>query len=87
MKPYQIAFLKKIGKTEEAYKGLIVEAIRTRYSLNDELAILRQRDEKPYEYAEYNAYVEQCKAEARAEINAKHTVPVNRVYVPAPREK
>ncbi len=83
MKPYQIAFLIKTGRAEEAYKALVIEKIRTRYTLNDELAMLRQGDEKPEEYAEYNAYVERCKEEARAEINAEHTVPVNRVYVPA----
>ncbi len=32
---------------------------------DDELAILRQRDIKPEEFAEYNAFVEQIKAEER----------------------
>lgn len=39
----------------------IEQLIRKRYSVSDELAILRQRDTKPDEFAEYNAYAEQCK--------------------------
>ncbi|MGI5892442.1 MAG: hypothetical protein ACOX7H_06910 [Bacillota bacterium] len=40
--------------------------IRARYSLSDELALHRQRDSKPDEFAEYNQFVEACKAEAKA---------------------
>lgn len=43
---------------EEAVDG----EIRKRYSVSQEFAILRQRDEKPEEYAQYYAYCEQCKA-------------------------
>lgn len=39
----------------------IEKLIRLRYSMSDELAILRQRDEKPEEFAAYNAYAEECK--------------------------
>ena len=35
----------------------VVDRIREVYSVNDELAILRQRDTKPEEFAEYNAFV------------------------------
>lgn len=53
-------------KTFEAiYGSLIEKKIRERYSLSAELAILRQRDDKPDEFAEYNAYVEQCKDEVK----------------------
>jgi hypothetical protein len=48
------------------YEQRVVNRIRERYSVDDELAILRQRDSKPEEFAEYNAYVEQVKAEERA---------------------
>ncbi len=41
----------------------IEQLIRLRYSISDELAILRQRDTKPDEFAEYNDYAEQCKIE------------------------
>ena len=47
------------------YEQRVVNRIREVYSIDDELAILRQRDSKPYEFAEYNAFVEQIKAEER----------------------
>lgn len=47
------------------YEQRIVNRIREKYSVDDELAILRQRDSKPDEFAEYNEYVEQVKAEER----------------------
>ena len=50
------------------YENLIVEKIRERYSVNEELAILRQRDEKPDEFSNYYSYVEECKSAARAEM-------------------
>lgn len=48
------------------YEQRVVNRIREVYSIDDELAILRQRDTKPEEFAEYNAYVEKVKAEERA---------------------
>lgn len=48
------------------YESEIVRRIRERYTVNQELAILRQRDTKPEEYAEYNAYVEACKDEVKS---------------------
>ena len=50
---------------EAVYGSMIEKKIRLRYSLSAELAILRQRDDKPEEFAKYNAYVEQCKAEVK----------------------
>lgn len=48
------------------YEQRVVNRIREVYSIDDELAILRQRDTKPEEFAEYNAFVEKIKAEERA---------------------
>lgn len=56
---------------EAAYKAAVERLIRERYSVADELGILRQRDTKPQEFAEYNAFAEACKAQARAEIAAE----------------
>lgn len=56
--------------TKAEYKAKIVELIRQRYDQDDENGILRQRDTKPDEFAEYDAYVEQCKAEARQSLAA-----------------
>lgn len=47
------------------YEQRVVNRIREVYSIDDELAILRQRDTKPEEFAEYNAFVEKVKEEER----------------------
>lgn len=56
---------------EELYENLIIRKIRKRYSVNQELAILRQRDTKPAEFAAYNEYVEHCKAYVKQELDIK----------------
>lgn len=53
---------------EQEYENKIVALIRQKYNVNQELAILRQRDAKPEEFAEYNAYVEQCKEQVKNEL-------------------
>ena len=69
MTPEEVAELKT--HTQEAereywlntpYDEAVNTEIRKRYSESQEFAILRQKDEKPEEYAEYYAYCEQCKA-------------------------
>lgn len=45
--------------------------IRKKYSLNAELAVLRQRDTKPEEYQAYNDYAEQCKALVKQEMQGE----------------
>lgn len=60
--------IEKSGRTEELYAARVSAMIRERYSVDAELAILRQRDDKPEEFAAYNAYAEDCKARARAEL-------------------
>lgn len=52
-----------------SYPSLVESKIRQRYSMSDELAILRQRDSKLEEFSQYNAYCEECKEEARQELN------------------
>lgn len=47
------------------YEERVVQLIRERYDLDSELALLRQRDTKPKEFAEYNAYCEECKSKAK----------------------
>ena len=53
------------GTLDIPYEQRIVNRIREVYSIDDELAILRQRDTKPEEFAEYNAFVEKVKEEER----------------------
>lgn len=48
------------------YDEAVDAEIRKRYTVSQEFAILRQRDEKPKEYAEYYAYCEECKALVKA---------------------
>lgn len=50
------------------YENIIVSKIREKYTIDQEIALLRQRDTKPEEFAKYNAYVEQCKLEAKEDI-------------------
>ena len=49
----------------------IDKRIRAKYTISNELAILRQRDDKPEEFAEYYAFAEQCKADVKAEFGIK----------------
>lgn len=45
-----------------SYDEAVNAKIRERYAESQEFAILRQKDEKPEEYAVYYAYCEECKA-------------------------
>lgn len=54
------------GEPVPPYKERVISRIRGRYSADDEIALLRQRDTKPEEFAQYNAFVEQIKEEERA---------------------
>ena len=44
------------------YSEAVNAKIRERYTESQEFAILRQKDEKPEEYAAYFDYCEKCKA-------------------------
>ena len=59
---------KTAKQVQSEYENAVNAKIREKYTLSQELAILRQQTEKPEEYAEYYAYCEQCKTTARAEI-------------------
>lgn len=66
--PEEIAEMKKRATEQERqywlaipYDEAVDVEIRKKYSISQEFAILRQRDEKPVEYAEYYVYCEQCK--------------------------
>ena len=61
----------EMGKTPMGmpYEQRVVSRIRAVYSVDDELAILRQRESKPEEFAEYFAFAEKIKAEERAREN------------------
>lgn len=52
------------------YDEAVNAEIRKRYTESQEFAILRQKDEKPEEYAEYYAYCEKCKADVKSKKGA-----------------
>ena len=50
------------------YEERVEQLIRERYSLNEELAIQRQRDTKVDEFNAYYEYCEECKQKAKEEL-------------------
>lgn len=54
--------------TERIKDLRIQRMIRTRYSFNAELAILRQRDTKPEEFNTYFAFCEDCKSKVAEQM-------------------
>jgi hypothetical protein len=58
-------------KRQDYYGEMVELLIRKKYTVGAELAILRQRDEKPAEFAEYNAYAEECKSAAKKILAGK----------------
>lgn len=50
-----------------SYEERVVSLIRQKYSLDEELAIQRQRDTKPDEFQLYFEYCEACKKQAATE--------------------
>lgn len=71
MTPQEEAFYSNIKVSNSVsesdnYADRVVQRLRMFYSIDDELAILRQRDTKPEEFKRYNDLVEQIKAEEKA---------------------
>ena len=58
---------RKQKQDNDEYENKVVTLIRKKYNVNQELAILRQRDTKPLEYQEYYDYVEKCKKQVKNE--------------------
>ncbi|MEG0500209.1 MAG: hypothetical protein RR550_03690 [Rikenellaceae bacterium] len=50
------------------YDELVEKYIREKYSVSEEFALLRQRNEKPDEFQLYYVYAEECKERARSEM-------------------
>lgn len=59
---------KKNNAVAAVYENEVIKLIRKRYTINQELAILRQRDTKPDEFEEYNTFVEECKKTVKRDI-------------------
>ena len=50
---------------EPTYNELVVEEIRKEYSIDDELAILRQKESKIEEFERYNSFCESVKSKIK----------------------
>lgn len=62
-------------ETGTSYNEEVNSMIRQRYSLSEELAILRQRDSKPDEFEAYNEYAEYCKVEVKRRMIEERSSP------------
>lgn len=62
-------------ETGTNYNEEVNSMIRQRYSLSEELAILRQRDSKPDEFEAYNEYAEYCKVEVKRRMIEERSSP------------
>ncbi|MDR0606384.1 MAG: hypothetical protein LBG80_19080 [Bacteroidales bacterium] len=56
------------------YGTWISMCIREKYSIDDEIAILRQREEKPTEFQEYYEYCESCKLRVKQRNSENNVV-------------
>lgn len=59
--------------TAEEYEQRVNELIRLEYTESQEFSLLRQKEDKMEEYAEYYAYCEQCKLRAKMELSERTT--------------
>ncbi len=67
MKDRNYLLMQKNGVADAYYGDRVNALVRERYSLSEELSLLRRREETPEAFAAYTAYVEACKTKARAE--------------------
>ncbi len=58
-------------KMSASREQVIAAVIAGRYSINDQIAILRQKDSKPEEYRAFFDFAEEVKAKVTAEFAAK----------------
>lgn len=62
------AQMESIQQPAISYDQLVSDLIRAKYTVDQELAINRQRDTKPEEFQEYFDFCEQCKQKAHEQI-------------------
>ena len=73
MTPEEVSTMQAEAERAEAeylenipYDEAVNAKIRERYTESQEFALLRQKEDKPEEYAEYFAYCEECKVFVKA---------------------
>lgn len=64
-----VALAKRNGTVERIKSRLVEELIGRRYTVGEQISLLRQRDEKPTEYEAFYAFAEECKARVRAYLD------------------
>lgn len=64
---------KKNGRDEQFRGDEISRRIAKRYPLSAQIALLMDKDTKPFEFAEYQTYRAECKAEVDALIAEAET--------------
>ncbi len=64
----QVYVLYTAEEKQRLYENKVDSLIRSKYTLSQELAILRQQESKSDEYKAYFDFCEQCKINARKEI-------------------
>ena len=68
MKDQKLLLMQKCGRESAFYGDRVNALVRERYSLSEELSLLRRRDEVPEAFAAYTDFVEACKAAAKREM-------------------
>lgn len=58
-------------KEKVTYEEAVEILIREKYSINDEIALIRQQSTKPVEFNDYFVYAEECKVKAKAFIEER----------------
>ena len=70
---YKLETVKGISYSSLSYESLVRLMIREKYSIDEELAIQRQRDTKPDEFKEYFDYIENIKTQVKSFILERET--------------
>lgn len=71
MKANEIELAKKNGTIGRIKAKLVDDKISEKYSVSHQIAILRQKEEKPEEFKEFYAFAEKCKEEVNTELGIK----------------
>ena len=56
-----------MGNDKITQNQMIALVIDSKYSIDDQIALLRQKDEKPEEWAAFNAFAEEVKRKVKEE--------------------
>lgn len=56
------------------YEDLVAKLIEEKYSINDQIAIIRQKESKPDEYTEFYSFCEECKLKAKAFVSERDAI-------------